>query len=110
MKVTLEEFRKARRANRVELESHEVELGLVDDLKANAKKFEPLFAKANADYIRTLEGFKQALSVLDDSEVIAIKGQTQVKELGLADKFFSDAIMSIKEQKAKVNSAINKLK
>jgi formylmethanofuran dehydrogenase subunit A len=110
MKTSLEIINNLSEKEAVKLDSQLVELGLVDDLKNNVKKFEPLFAKANSDYMRTLEGFKQALKVLEDSEVIALKGQAQVKELGLNDNFFNNALSGIKDQKTRVNSAINKLK
>ena len=93
-----------------ELGSHKVDLSLVDDVKKLALKYEPIFAKANSDYLSALQGFKEALSVLEQAEEIAKKGQQQVKDLGLNDNFFSSILTQLADQKKRVLSEINKLK
>jgi hypothetical protein len=60
MKITLEEFRKARRAQRVELESHDVELGLLDDIKK-------LQITANNSSDKAISELKKVFSILDNS-------------------------------------------
>ncbi len=95
---------------KTELASHKVELALVDDVKKLALKYEPIFAKANSDYLSALQGFKEALSVLEQAEEIAKKGQQQVKDLGLNDNFFSNVLTQLADQKKRVLSGINKLK
>lgn len=93
-----------------EFESHKVELSLVDDVKKLASKYEPIFAKANSDYLSALQGFKESLSVLEQAEEIAKKGQQQVKDLGLNDNFFTNVLTQLADQKKRVLNGINKLK
>lgn len=87
MKFTLEEFRKARRANRVELESHEVELGVADDIKNIYESANKMY-KSNTDSLnkfatqiensfqKTADEYKRALDKYNSFE-------KQVKDLGL---------------------------
>jgi hypothetical protein len=93
-----------------QLASHEVELALVDDVKAASKKYMPLWAKANSDYASAIVNLRAALDVVNQAEQLIIKGQTQVKELGLSDTFFTSQLAAIKEEKTKVTSLLNKLK
>lgn len=97
-------------ANEVNLGAHEVELSLVDDIKAASKKYMPLWAKANSDYASAIVNLKAALEVVNQVEQLVSKGESQVKELGLSDSFFANQMAVIKEEKSKVNSLLNKLK
>jgi hypothetical protein len=92
-----------------QLAKHEVDLSLVDDIKAVSKKYMPLWAKANSDYASAIVNLKAALEVVNQAEQLIIKGQVQVKELGLTDTFFTSQMDSIKEEKNKVTSLLNKL-
>ena len=93
-----------------DLSSHKLDLSLTDDIKKTAQKYEPIFAKANSDYMRALEGFKESLSILEQTESLANKGQAQVNELGLKDDFFKNVLNQLSDQKKRVQTAINKLK
>ena len=93
-----------------QLTAHEVELALVDDVKAASKKYMPLWAKANSDYASAIVNLRAALDIVNKAEQLIIKGQTQVKELGLSDTFFTSQLAAIKEEKTKVTSLLNKLK
>jgi hypothetical protein len=106
----LKKIEKANEVQKVELEKHEVELALVDDVKAASKKYMPLWAKANSDYASAIVNLRAALDVVNQAEQLIIKGQTQVKELGLSDTFFTSQLAAIKEEKTKVTSLLNKLK
>jgi len=92
------------------LSSKKIDLSLTDDIKKTAAKYQPIFAKANSDYMSALQGFKDALSVLEQTEDLAKKGQAQVKELGLNDDFFSKVLEDLSQQKNRVQAGINKLK
>lgn len=92
------------------LATHEVDLALVDDIKAASKKYMPLWAKANSDYASAIVNLKAALEVVNQVEQLVSKGEAQVKELGLSDSFFANQMTAIKEEKSKVNSLLNKLK
>ncbi len=92
-----------------QLASHEVDLALVDNIKEATKKYMPLWSKANSDYNSAIVNLKAALDVVNQVEQLVIKGQAQVKELGLTDTFFTSQMASIKEEKSKVTSLLNKL-
>jgi len=94
---------------KVELSSMDVELSLIDDIKAVSKKYMPLWAKANSDYASAIVNLKAALEVVTQAEQLIMKGQVQVKELGLTDTFFTTQMTAIKEEKSKVTSLLNKL-
>jgi hypothetical protein len=94
---------------KTELASQKLELSLIDDIKKNVQKYEPIFAKANSDILSALQGFKDSLNILEQSEQLAIKGENQVKDLGIEDKFFTNALNSIKEQKTRVNNILKKI-
>ena len=95
--------------DKTELAKHEVDLSLVDDIKATSKKYMPLWAKANSDYASAIVNLKAALEVVNQAEQLIMKGQVQVKELGLTDTFFTSQMDAIKEEKNKVTSLLNKL-
>ena len=103
-------FNKLWKSNSIELASHKIDLALIDDIKKISSKYEPIFAKANSDYMSALQGFKDALSILEQTETLAEKGQAQVKDLGLNDDFFSKVLADLKERKSRVQNGINKLK
>jgi len=96
-------------ANEVKLGKHEVNLALVDEIKAVSKKYMPLWAKANSDYASAIVNLKAALEVVNQAEQLIMKGQVQVKELGLTDTFFTSQMDAIKEEKNKVTSLLNRL-
>ena len=92
-----------------QLAKHEVELSLVTDLKETSSKYMPLWAKGNSDYNSAIVNLRAALDIVNKAEQLIIKGQTQVKELGLSDTFFTTQMTAIKEEKSKVTSLLNKL-
>jgi hypothetical protein len=94
---------------KVELSSMNVELALIDDIKAVSKKYMPLWAKANSDYASAIVNLKAALEVVTQAEQLIMKGQVQVKELGLTDTFFTTQMTAMQEEKSKVTSLLNKL-
>jgi len=94
---------------KVELSSMDVELSLIDDIKAVSKKYMPLWAKANSDYASAIVNLKAALEVVTQAEQLIMKGQVQVKELGLTDTFFTTQMTAMQEEKSKVTSLLNKL-
>jgi hypothetical protein len=106
----LKKIEKANEVQKVELEKHEVELSLVNDIKELSKKYMPLWAKGNSDYNSAIVNLRAALDIVNQVEQLIIKGEAQVKELGLGDSYFANQITAIKEEKSKVNSLLNKLK
>lgn len=123
MKVTLEEFRKARRANRVELESHEVELALIDDLNK-------ALDKGMSEQANYYSDFKLELNkIIDTARKIEVKYnvlmsninqpifqmEKQAKELGLDIKTTpyykkaQDLLKAIEGRKESIDSIINNI-
>tara|TARA_R110002126_G_scaffold39624_1_gene117431 strand:- start:40 stop:369 length:330 start_codon:yes stop_codon:yes gene_type:complete len=98
-----------RLSDKTELAKHEVELSLVTDLKETSAKYMPLWLKGNSDYNSAIVNLKAALDIVNKAEQLIIKGQTQVKELGLTDTFFTTQMTAIKDEKTKVTSLLNKL-
>ena len=64
MKVTLQEFQKARRAQRVELESHEVELGLLQDAMKMTTSADNSLKSANGKVNIIIAKQKEAIDAL----------------------------------------------
>jgi hypothetical protein len=91
------------------LNEQKIELALLDDLKKSASKFEPLMAKSLSLYNQTVASFKDAQSVLDDSEKLVDSGIAKTKELGIEDKLFSGFKNEILGQKAKVSNFLKRL-
>jgi len=94
---------------KTDLAKHEINLSLVDDIKAVSKKYMPLWAKANSDYASAIVNLRAALEVVNQAEQLIMKGQAQVKALGLTDTIFQSEMEGIKEEKSKVTSLLNKL-
>lgn len=92
MKVTLEEFRKARRANRVELESHDVELSLVTDLQGYSKKLSTAinevksFVQSNSITNQELESLVKTLSAELPKVLTSLKRSNDTQKI-LSDKY-----------------------
>jgi hypothetical protein len=107
--MTTEKLVLSKLFTKIELGNHKVDLGLADDVKKNAQKFEPIFAKANSDIMSAVQGFKESLNTLEQAEQLAIKGEAQLKDLGIDDKFFTNALSSIKEQKARVTNILKRI-
>ena len=106
----LKKIEKANEVQKVELEKHEVDLALVDNIKELSKKYMPLWAKGNSDVASAIVNLRAALDVVNQTEQLLNKGIAQVKELGLTDSFFANNMNAIKEEKSKINSLLNKLK
>jgi hypothetical protein len=66
MKVTLQEFQKARRAQRVELESHDLELALVDDFINESEQIIELSKKDVQKVLDALNSAKFQIEVLNE--------------------------------------------
>ena len=64
MKVTLKEFQQARRRNRVELESHEVELGLLQDAMKMTTSADNSLKSANGKVNIIMAKQKEAIDAL----------------------------------------------
>lgn len=73
MKVTLEEFRKARRANRVELESHEVELSDFVDVVSSYKSIEKNYNSIIKETQNARTILKKAIALLQEQQNLTNK-------------------------------------
>jgi len=111
MKVTLEDFRKARRAQRVELESHDVELGVLQEVQKE-------LAIAEAGAIKSITIAKSALKPAQESlklnRDLLVKFQNftkQIKDLGITapQKEVEDGIITVKQNIKLIETLITNL-
>ena len=85
------------------------EFALLDDVKKIASKFEPLMAKSLSLYNQTVVSFKEAQSILEESEKLIDSGIAKTKEIGIEDKMFSGFKNEVLGQKAKVSNFLKRL-
>lgn len=85
------------------------ELAILDDVKKSASKFEPLMAKALSLYNNTVVSFKEAESVLTESEKLIDNGIAKTKELGIEDKMFVGFKNEVLGQKSRVSNFLKRL-
>jgi hypothetical protein len=85
------------------------EFALLDDVKKTASKFEPLMAKSLSLYNQTVVSFKEAESVLNESERLIESGILKTKEIGIEDKVFSEYKEQVGKQKSKIANILKRL-
>jgi hypothetical protein len=83
MKITLQEFQKARRAQRVELESHEVELALAEDLRTSENDLKTALLNTSSIETKFEEAKKNLKSEATKARSLAEKFKANATDLGL---------------------------
>ena len=125
MKVTLQEFQKARRAQRVELESHDLELANFADVKTQISKAEAEYKKV-LDYTNQINSLKQDAKkntsidllpkIISELESDKTNFISKVRDLGIDEsklpqpKQYTDAIDRITALSNKAKEQINNFK
>ena len=122
---TLEEFQKARRAQRVELESHDVELANFADVKTQISKAEAEYKKV-LDYTNQINSLKQDAKkntsidllpkIISELESDKTNFISKVRDLGIDEsklpqpKQYTDAIDRITALSNRAKEQINNFK
>jgi hypothetical protein len=92
----LKKIEKANEVQKVELEKHEVELALVDDLRKLANQS----SKLNAENINLLNkvraNYKESISILSKVETEATKGLKMATDLGVGVELYKEFVNSVK--------------
>jgi hypothetical protein len=90
----------------VKLESHLVELTLVDDIKKASAKASGLNSQALQTTSKATNEWLQAVSSLKEGLALAQKAQFQAKELGIDTKMFDNYVSSINDDLALYNKRL----